>query len=155
MNRTVLDRDQVSYPDVVERLRIALLNSLRLRTQHVRDAVPCEATDEESSRSKIAILFSGGLDCTILARLCHDILPQNEAIDLLNVAFENPRIHGDLDADESPYEKCPDRITGRSSYAELTTVCPGRRWRLVQVNVPYTETQAHRCCANSNASAQY
>lgn len=92
----------------------------------------------------MAVLFSGGLDCTILARLCHDLLPINEGIDLLNVAFENPRIHSKLEAGVSPYELCPDRITGRASHAELERVCPDRHWRFIEVNVPYTETVAHR-----------
>ncbi|KAJ4318393.1 hypothetical protein N0V94_004439 [Neodidymelliopsis sp. IMI 364377] len=93
---------------------------------------------------QVAVLFSGGLDCTVLARLCHDLLPLDESIDLLNVAFENPRIHSKLEPGTSPYELCPDRITGRSSHAELEQVCPGRHWRFVEVNVPYTETVAHR-----------
>jgi len=76
--------------------------------------------------------------------MCHDLLPLSESIDLLNVAFENPRIHSNLESGTSPYELCPDRITGRSSHAELIEVCPGREWRFVEVNVPYTETQAHR-----------
>ena len=37
----------------------------------------------------IAILFSGGVDCTVLARLVDQILPPEQAVDLLNVAFEN------------------------------------------------------------------
>ena len=97
-----------------------------------------------SSEVRVAVLFSGGLDCTILARMCDDLLPSSEPIDLLNVAFENPRIHSNLEPGASPYELCPDRITGRSSHAELTEVCPGRDWRFVEVNVPYVETQAQR-----------
>jgi len=76
--------------------------------------------------------------------MCHDLIPSSETIDLLNVAFENPRIHGKLEAGTTPYELCPDRITGRASYAELLEVCPGRQWHLVEVDVPYTETVAHR-----------
>lgn len=41
---------------------------------------------------RVAVLFSGGLDCTVLARLLHDILPLEYQIDLLNAAFENPRV---------------------------------------------------------------
>lgn len=96
------------------------------------------------SETRVAVLFSGGLDCTILARMCHDLLDTSETIDLLNVAFENPRIHGKLEFGTTPYELCPDRITGRSSHAELCKACPDRDWRFVEVNVPYTETQAHR-----------
>ncbi|KAI8095492.1 asparagine synthase-domain-containing protein [Thamnidium elegans] len=42
--------------------------------------------------ARIAILFSGGLDCICLAALADKHLPVSESIDLLNVAFENPRI---------------------------------------------------------------
>lgn len=110
----------------------------------MREAVSSSPSDSEIQPAKIAILFSGGLDCTILARLCHDLLPVTNTIDLLNIAFENPRIHSDLDAGTSPYELCPDRMTGRSSFAELRRVCPGRRWQFVAINVPYTDTKAHR-----------
>jgi asparagine synthetase B (glutamine-hydrolysing) len=120
-----------------------LLESVKVRTQHVREAVVehLEAGDHEAN---VAVLFSGGLDCTILARLCHELLPLTESIDLLNVAFENPRVHAKLDANTSPYELCPDRVTGRASFTELEQVCPGRLWRFVEINVPYTETTAHR-----------
>lgn len=40
---------------------------------------------------RVAVLFSGGVDCTVIARIAHDIMPFSQAIDLLNVAFENPR----------------------------------------------------------------
>lgn len=96
----------------------------------------------------MAILFSGGLDCTLLARLSHDLLPPSESIDLLNVAFENPRAHR-TDASNpasrtAAYESCPDRVTGRASHLELQQVCPGRLWRFVAIDVPYSETIAHR-----------
>lgn len=90
----------------------------------------------------IAILFSGGLDCTLLARIIHEVIHTNAQIDLLNVAFENPRIHKNIEGDV--YETCPDRITARSSLVELRNTCPGRHWNLVCVNVPYTETLEHR-----------
>lgn len=112
------------------------------RTLMAKDDVPEAST-------KLAILFSGGLDCTVLARLAHDILDPQESIDLLNVAFENPRVHkrsndGANWSSKSPYELCPDRVTGRSSLSELQLTCPGRIWRFVAINVPYTETLAHR-----------
>jgi len=102
----------------------------------------------ELGKGKLAILFSGGLDCTVLARLAHDFLPAEEHINLLNVAFENPRIHkpdeNRSNPEYTPYELCPDRITGRSSYAELVHACPRRQWRFVAINIPYTETLEHR-----------
>ncbi|KAL9123109.1 MAG: hypothetical protein Q9187_000338 [Circinaria calcarea] len=91
--------------------------------------------------TRIAILFSGGLD-----------------FDLLNVAFENPRalaaaeesltkakaVEGGGASDEFVYDKCPDRITGLSSYNELLQICPERVWRFVSINVPYPEAMEHR-----------
>lgn len=142
MNCTVGDGAALDLR-VAEQLRTSLLKSLQVRTEHVREAVAGMETDVPN-HARVAVLFSGGLDCTILARLCHDLLPPSAPIDLLNVAFENPRIHSQLEPGMSPYELCPDRITGRASHAELTAVCPGRNWRFVEVNVPYVETQAHR-----------
>jgi asparagine synthetase B (glutamine-hydrolysing) len=92
--------------------------------------------------ARIAILFSGGLDCSVLARLLDDVLPTGEAVDLINVAFENPRVH--RLARDNPYEACPDRITGRASFGELAKVCITRPWRFLAVNIPYHETQQHR-----------
>lgn len=108
--------------------------------------IPDHSHPENSPDSaKVAILFSGGLDCTLLARLVHDILPLNEAVDLLNVAFENPRsLAAKANRIDSPYELCPDRITGRSSFSELCQICPDRKWRFWAIDVPYTETLAHR-----------
>ena len=98
---------------------------------------------QDFDKARLAILFSGGLDCTVLARITHDLLPPDEPIDLLNVAFENPRIHKE-GASASPYELCPDRVTARCTYAELQRVCPSRQWRLVTIDIPYAETLEHR-----------
>ncbi|KAF2829017.1 hypothetical protein CC86DRAFT_286225 [Ophiobolus disseminans] len=149
MNRGFEDGALPSKIDVVDTLKQSLQTSIELRTQHVREAYPAAKDGDAFCEAKTAILFSGGLDCTILARMCHDLLPLGETIDLLNVAFENPRIHGKLDAGVSPYKLCPDRITGRSSYDELVNVCPGRRWRLVEIDVPYSKTTSHRATVMS------
>lgn len=125
----------------VQALQQHLIESLRLRVLDV--PLPPQASDTDA---RIAVLFSGGLDCTVLARLSHDLVPLKQSIDLINVAFENPRIgaqHPDCSRDDL-YEKCPDRITGRSAFAELTKTCPDRAWRFVAVNVPYTETLEQR-----------
>jgi asparagine synthetase B (glutamine-hydrolysing) len=41
--------------------------------------------------ARVAVLFSGGLDCTVVAAVLDRVLPRHEAIDLITVAFENPR----------------------------------------------------------------
>ncbi|OAG10006.1 asparagine synthetase domain-containing protein 1 [Paraphaeosphaeria sporulosa] len=129
----------------VNQLQASLNSSLTLRVQHVREARDLAQGGHQSlDEARVAILFSGGLDCALLARLAHEFIPLEQGIDLLNVAFENPRVHNKLEPNESPYELCPDRITGRASHAELIRVCPGRTWRFVEVNVPYSQTLAHR-----------
>lgn len=112
-------------------LRRQLADSLALRVLNV----PPPAPDAAASGARIAVLFSGGLDCSVLARLASDLVPPEQTIDLLNVAFENPRValHRKADATETIYEACPDRITGRKSFAELAATCPSRRWRFVAV----------------------
>lgn len=135
----------LSSPAVIE-LRDHLKRSLGLRVQV--PTPPSAATHP----ARIGILFSGGLDCAVLARICHDILPYDHEIDLLNVAFENPRVvkaAGNSSAKStpthlSPYSVCPDRLTGLSTHAELLRVCPERTWRFVSIDVPYAETLAHR-----------
>ena len=115
---------------VIEQLRRHLTESLRLRVLHVPTPPGASPLD-----AGIAILFSGGLDCTVLARLASDLLPPEQTIDLLNVAFENPRIAAQNKGSsrDELFELCPDRITGRKSFAELLTACPERSWRLVTV----------------------
>ncbi|OAA71615.1 asparagine synthetase domain containing protein 1 [Cordyceps fumosorosea ARSEF 2679] len=127
--------------EAVSMLKSHLLQSLQYRVQGV--PVPPGA---DGSQARIAVLFSGGLDCTVLARLTDDLLPEGQEIDLLNVAFENPRIAAqrkNLDL-EKLYELCPDRVTGRQSFAELIQSRPKRKWRFVAVNVPYADTTSHR-----------
>lgn len=132
-------------------LKQLLSDSLAQRVIGIPDPPrsPEPSQDNDTSKpSRLAILFSGGLDCTVLARLSHELLPTSEPIDLLNVAFQNPRIHKSANNDDESFnaalESCPDRITGRASYAELCQVCPERQWRFVAINVPYTETLEHQ-----------
>jgi asparagine synthetase B (glutamine-hydrolysing) len=129
---------------VVDQLGAALRESLALRVQHVREATDVADSYDATDKARVGILFSGGLDCTLLARLAHELIPLEQSIDLINVAFQNPRIHKNLAPDESPYELCPDRITGKSSHQELVEVCPGRTWRFVAADVPYDYTLAKR-----------
>ena len=131
----------------VQSLREHLIRSLSLRVLNV----PQPPLDPEHGvDTRIAILFSGGLDCTVLARLASDLLPEDQSIDLINVAFENPRIVARLPAGSSPtaiYEACPDRITGRKSYGELCEVCPDRQWRFVLVSYQHPHLLDLRHCA--------
>ncbi|KAI1194585.1 asparagine synthase-domain-containing protein [Nemania serpens] len=128
-----------------EMLRHRLVESLKPRVLDVPQ--PPNATSEADVR--IAILFSGGLDCTVLARLAHDLIPISQGLDLINVAFENPRqvaLQAKQPHLQAPdiYESCPDRVTGRIAFAELQSSCPGRYWRFIAVNVRFEEAMAHK-----------
>lgn len=150
----------------VTQLKKCLTESLAVRILNI----PLPPDYETEHQVRMAILFSGGLDCTVLARMSHDILPPKQHIDLINVAFENPRVvqaarnvkhlkkreeenntinteHADQYAvsdEDNPYEKCPDRQTGRKAFQELQKACPSRSWRFIAIDIPYAETIAHR-----------
>jgi asparagine synthetase B (glutamine-hydrolysing) len=76
------------HTESVQHLRHHLCESLKLRILNI----PLPPGSDTGHHVRLAILFSGGLDCTILARMAHDILPLSHQIDLINVAFENPRV---------------------------------------------------------------
>lgn len=151
LNRNLPTTVPTEVPEsAVQAIYDVLNEAVRARVTDIRpystSTFPVETSQEVPSR--VAVLFSGGLDCSLLARMMHDQLPTSVNVDLLNVAFENPRIHKSntqgFGEGESPYELCPDRITGRKSHAELQAVCPARQWNLVEIDVPYTDTLKHR-----------
>lgn len=84
--------------------------------------------------SSLAILFSGGIDCTLLAAMACQYT--NARIDLLNVSFGNPRSR--LDPSETPDRKLALRIWGELCHKY------GYRFNLVEVDVPYEEYLAHK-----------
>ncbi|EIN13561.1 asparagine synthase [Punctularia strigosozonata HHB-11173 SS5] len=115
--------------------------------------------------ARVAVLFSGGIDSTVLAYFAHQHLPLSEPVDLLNVAFENPRRERARSAKTNKPDRksnqvdedvllpaangggaymVPDRVTGLTEVEELKRVCPGRTWNFVEINVPFEETQAAR-----------
>lgn len=145
--------DHFLEPTPAERERAAqlthevLLESVRQRVtsitgQTLRD-IQAETKLQASTPSPVAILFSGGLDSTLLAYYAHLVLPPQEPIDLLNVAFENPRVLNAKNRDQAKAESTrfdtPDRVLSRVTTAHLSTLCPTRRWRLIEINVTYEE----------------
>uniref|UniRef100_A0A336LXQ2 CSON009715 protein n=1 Tax=Culicoides sonorensis TaxID=179676 RepID=A0A336LXQ2_CULSO len=100
---------------------------------------------------RIGILFSGGLDCSILAKLADIHIPRDQPIDLINVAFEkvkrkpNPRQTNkekDVIREQVPIDwNVPDRLTAHQTFNELKKICPDRQWKLVEVNVTRNELE--------------
>jgi asparagine synthetase B (glutamine-hydrolysing) len=77
----------------------------------------------------VMVLFSGGIDSTVLALLTHALVPPDVAIELPNVAF------GDASS-------APDRQSCLVAMGELRRVAPRRDWRLVFVDVAGVELEA-------------
>ncbi|KAJ6604396.1 asparagine synthase-domain-containing protein [Mycena vulgaris] len=133
----------------VDELISHLDKSVELRVRDIPQSLPRAGTP------RVAVLFSGGIDCTVLAFLAHKHIPLDEPIDLLNVAFENPRKvklqtveNGSKSkrkppkpvANPPPPYMVPDRVTGLQEVEELRRLCP-RVWNFVEVNIPYEESQ--------------
>ncbi|KAG0150251.1 hypothetical protein CROQUDRAFT_652686 [Cronartium quercuum f. sp. fusiforme G11] len=150
------DLDRVTTSDLVDGgLPPALLYARSALKQCLGDAVRRRVMDisqryqYDDTDPSVAILFSGGLDCTTLALLAHQHLPPNQSIDLINVAFENPRSLSNIsqrtDTEGAPdVFAVPDRKTGESSWAELCSLAPDRIWRFVKVDVSISEYHTHR-----------
>ncbi|CAH8871395.1 unnamed protein product [Trichobilharzia szidati] len=108
--------------------------------------------DENWSGSFFGLLFSGGLDSSVIAALVDRCVPTNHSIDLINVAFQ--RVCPSQSTNESTNcqdgnnlvsaEEAPDRQTALGSYDELCKLSPQRKWNLIKVNVDVSEIQEAR-----------
>ena len=108
------------------RLLTALSAAVRRRVCNVPEqpSPRLEADGAIGGGARVAVLFSGGIDCMVLARLADLHLPTEQPIDLINVAF------GDLAAE------APDRQSGRAGVAELRMLSR-RRFNLIEVDVSF------------------
>lgn len=107
---------------IVNELLKLLMESCRKRIMYRKNFCANCSDSSSCEHVKLGILFSGGLDSTIIACIADEFVPKMEAIDLLNVAFERNKNF-----------EVPDRKTGRMSLEELRTVCPDRIWNFVEV----------------------
>ncbi|PVV00727.1 hypothetical protein BB560_004876 [Smittium megazygosporum] len=138
INEYLKDSDSQQY---VESLKNMMMDSLRRRIL-------------SSVNSEFAVLFSGGLDCMVLAALMDSIVPKDKPIELINVAFANPRIlksrtkqnkrgPGNIAPKVNEYD-VPDRKTGLVGVSELRECFPERKWLWIEVNVPFEQAQAEK-----------
>ncbi|KAI5734912.1 hypothetical protein M8J77_011885 [Diaphorina citri] len=135
-DKAVLMKTLDTYPlfcDNVAELTKLLTQSVekRVRTQPSH----CVQCVEPCGHCKTGVLFSGGIDSTVIALLANQFVPSSEPIDLLNVAFEKNQNYN-----------VPDRLTGLSSLQELTTLCPDRQWNFVEINISRRELEDQRHC---------
>ncbi|XP_011311974.1 asparagine synthetase domain-containing protein 1 [Fopius arisanus] len=138
----------------VEEVSKRLRDSVRLRVEkkpnYCMDCIKLklEMNEVNCTHSKIGLLFSGGLDSTILAAIAHEFVPEKESIDLINVAFEkgekgSKKIKRGDKNDEEKRENfdVPDRKTGRQAFEELKRLFPRRQWNFVESNVTRSELE--------------
>jgi len=118
---------------------------LALLSRAVERRVKLIARSPSPNEARVAVLFSGGVDCTVIALLAHVHLlatantPEeaNEPIDLINVTFQ-----GVKEAWEA--ESSPDRQAALHSLKELQRLAPTRKWRFVRVNITLNDLEEHR-----------
>ncbi len=104
-------------------LKDLLAESVRRRIESIPH--PQELKEKsEFKDARVGILFSGGVDCMVIAALCDSFLPDSEPIDLLNVCFSNSH-------------QSPDRISAVDGVKELRKAFPRREWRLIRVDALY------------------
>ncbi|CAK9785568.1 hypothetical protein CC85DRAFT_284464 [Cutaneotrichosporon oleaginosum] len=114
-----------------------LTTSVRRRVENIPAPAPGAA--------RAAVLFSGGVDCSLLVCLIHSVLPAGEPIELVNVAFaQPPKSSGKLTPKPSGggYD-VPDRLSGREAAAELRAAFD-RDFRFVEVDVDVETSRAAR-----------
>ncbi|KAI5952412.1 hypothetical protein KGF54_003279 [Candida jiufengensis] len=139
VNHQLHDLPEPTFNEVADERKLLkdlhkrLNESTRLRFESIH---PLVHSKDESS---LSVLFSGGLDCTIIARLICELVKDQDkiSIDLLTVGFENPRTN------QQPGSS-PDRKLAIKSWFHLCKMFPKLKINLVEVNVDYSNWLIHK-----------
>lgn len=125
----------MSCPSVAETVQtfITLLSSSIFdRINHTpRICTNCRVGQLSCNHAKVGVLFSGGVDCSLLAVLADQLINAELPINLYNVAFEKVS-----KVPKEPNWNVPDRISALEALQELQKLNPNREWNLVEINVP-------------------
>ncbi|GAV28956.1 hypothetical protein PMKS-002434 [Pichia membranifaciens] len=124
----------VNETDIIDKIHKQLGHSVYKRISTIFPLL------KDMTESKFAILFSGGIDCTLIAGLCGEICERDTSIDLLNVSFSNPRAN-------LTYDETPDRKLAIKNCEQLNLKYnkeKGVFFKLVKIDVPYEEYFAAR-----------
>ena len=76
-------------------------------------------------KARVMVLFSGGVDSTLVAALLDCVLPKDEPIDLCSICFANGQ--------------SPDRLGALDALQELQKKSPEREWRFIEIDSSYEE----------------
>lgn len=104
-----------------------LKTSVLKRCVSVEYPLMLDDNPESLGQARYMVLFSGGVDSTLVASLMHRVLPPTERIDLCSICFANGN--------------SPDRISAIDAYKELKETCSGREWRFIEIDSSYIEVQ--------------
>ena len=116
LKKLSLEKQPDAPENVVATVKKLLVECVKELTRSIR---PEEGQVTQQGEARVAVLFSGGVDSTLIARLLDLALPKDQAIDLVNLAFR---------------EDAPDREAARISFEELHQLNPNRRFNLILVN---------------------
>lgn len=118
---------------------------LRLLTNSVEERVRqtpkmckiCVKSNENlCCHCRVGILFSGGVDCSMIAVIAEKFIESDLPIDLMNVSFE--KVSYNNKKTEINWN-VPDRLTGLETLQELRQLCPKRKFNLIEINVTRAE----------------
>ncbi len=144
---TSLETDETEFKVISEEFYDRLKKSVMRRVQNLPALCKsCSAARPDSKftgpackHAKLAVLFSGGVDSTVLAALCDLCMPPDESIDLLNIAFEKQKKGDKITVDDD--FMVPDRVSGLKSLSELNSE---RKWNFIEVNITLEELRKER-----------
>lgn len=111
-------------PDNARRVTQELMHIL-LKSVTDRCTTTAYSTAIQQDNPHFMLLFSGGVDSTLLAALLHKALPVDEPIELCSICFAK----GDS----------PDRLGALDAYVELKSIYPEREWKFIAINSTYEE----------------
>ncbi|XP_064625702.1 asparagine synthetase domain-containing protein 1-like [Lineus longissimus] len=156
-------QNQMEYCDACLKVQLASMtcgdgdkDSMKVETAVPDDASITGVRDVRCVHARVGVLFSGGIDSLMIAALADRFVPEDEPIDLMNVAFElQPKrethqpgkktrnLPSSTTEHRDPY-LVPDRMTGLSGLEELVTLNPKRQWNFVEVNITVDELKRKR-----------
>lgn len=122
--------------EVIMRLENSLQDRISATPSVCRECLALAS--DKCDHARIGILFSGGIDCTILAVLTEKLLASSQPIDLINVSFQ--KINRSKSTVPTDY-RTPDRLSAYQSLEELKQMSPNRKWNLVEVDVTRDELE--------------
>lgn len=137
MNQQI-DTLQYSVSSTIDNSTESLISNCDALNSVLREAVRQRVRSIQpvhNENNSICILFSGGLDCSVItALICQELqlFGRKVDIELLNVGFENPRT-GLQPAD------VPDRKLAFSSALKLQELFPTQAIKLIEIDVSYEQ----------------